>query len=515
VAESRHKTTIEVGLDTRAAKRDAQALQRVLDDAAKTAAGMTTGGGRGGGGGGGGGGGSPGGAETSGGRPAVRSGGGGIATVAGMAGGAVMGGSPGAPLQLAGAGIAGAGMAARWGAKKLGIGEPGSVLGKLGGVGSAIGGIAGAALAFGAGGMSAMYADAQKAAAINQALGRARFYGVGGASSPTLSQGGLAGLVNKHGGDIGKALAEARSRSSGMREAAKQGFGPQEASQMMEQAGQIAGFRGSGLGPGMFGLARRGVGVGAMGQFAGAMAPGVGGIGGRSTMRDVISMAMSAEGGGLRGRRVEQILGAIASHVERMGQQGLDVNIPGIQQFVGRGLRMGGPMSGQTLRLNQVAMGLSGAFGGARQRVLSPFSGLAEHAVLGSAIGKGGGPLDVAAALEAAQGDPEIARQLMVKAFGKDAAAASMAAMGAPAGMARGLASGRFGDMQAGEFALPSAPGGIEMQRMNAEGDLARIASITAGEMKSLTETVLALRSVMTDVGKLGAKFVEAMRGLP
>lgn len=452
MAESRHKVTIEVNADTRKAAQAIRGLEGALDHAAGKA-GAAFGGGGGSGGAGGGGGGAR----------------GAVGTGLAMAGTAYLASqqsamqiahsfasaSPAFGLQTAGALTTGAMMG-------MGGALAHSKSQTLQGVGAALGGIApgiGGLVEVGVQALNQRYQVALQKAQVDKAMGLAGLSGVGAHNQSFY------------------------------------GYGPEEAAQLSQSYGQAVGFHGKQ--PDIFPWLRRGVGLGALAGYRGLQAAGVGGVGdaGGEGLRRNVAMAFKE---GLRGSNVDRWLGVIAANTQGLGRQGIDVNTAGMETFIRSMQATGGAFAGQGMRLPQVAAGLSGAYGSAREMLVGPMRQFGAMAVLAQAGRSGGGIMGALAALESAEGSPEKARQAALAA-GPGAAQAYFASIGATSGMAKALA----GPMQSGVFDSTSIPaaGGLGLSEIIAKGERHRLSTMG---MKEATETIAgveSLKDVMNDLG--------------
>lgn len=283
---------------------------------------------------------------------------------------------------------------------------------------------------------------------------------------------------------------------------------PQETAALMRQFGQGVGFRGPQ--PGFLRQAALGVGVGAMAQFRGMGAPGAGGIQTPQTMGLMIRRAFQE---GLRGARIDQWLQTISQNTQQMAEQGLDVSMTGMEQFIGRMQATEG-LRGAGVRLPRIAARLGQPVMGARQQLLQPFQQLGEAAVMAQAMGAGGGMMGALGALEAGAAGPGgpagFTREAVLRAFGGgDVSQLFFAAQaGVPTGMARALA-GPLGEAQMPR-GLPGVPGvGIAAQVAQMEAGLLR--GITQEDAKSLISSIEALKSAMDTLGEAGQAVVRVI----
>ena len=202
------------------------------------------------------------------------------------------------------------------------------------------------------------------------------------------------------------------------------GMTPEQAAAIQQQFGQIAGFRGANIGTTALELANAGVSMGAAGALARTLGPGGGGIGSTGVVRRVAGSAFSQ---GLRGSRVDEYLQTIASGINQMSQQGMNVSVDNVASFaasVGAGIR--GALAASRL-MSPIQRG--------RQQLLAPFQGMMSAAVQARAFQRagefGGGITGALQAFEAMGEEGPISTVDAARDFmGDDAAALAVAGEG-------------------------------------------------------------------------------------
>lgn len=203
-----------------------------------------------------------------------------------------------------------------------------------------------------------------------------------------------------------------------------------------------------------------GLNPGALGQYAGLRAAGVGGIGGSESFAGGIAYAQ-----GLRGSKVEEYLSVIASGVKTLGEQGLQVDVGGMESFLNR--MRAGDTSTSGLQAARATSRMMGAYGGAREMITAPFQSLARMKVLQQAMQGASGPVDVLQNIERLSRSKDATSNL-TRLLGQegDAGVLALAGFGFDAETSARLASGD----------IPSRAGGVGLpgDESAAVGDLAR-----------------------------------------
>jgi len=165
-------------------------------------------------------------------------------------------------------------------------------------------------------------------------------------------------------------------------DAERYGYGPEEALGIAGAFAGGAGRTGASAARAMA-FARAGISPGSAGAYFGLTAAGAGGFGSASPE----SMAGLAQAQGLRGSKVDEFLGIIASATTSLASQGMKLDLASSEEFARR-LNSTAGFAGQGLAQARAVSTLGGIAGGARGRLLAPFSGLAEQFAMAQALSR-------------------------------------------------------------------------------------------------------------------------------
>lgn len=165
------------------------------------------------------------------------------------------------------------------------------------------------------------------------------------------------------------------------------GLLPEESMSAMLGFAGAAGFDGALDGQQVLRMSRSSVGIGTAGAFRGLGAAGAGGTG------DVNPSAFIAlaQQSGLMGSKADEYLSRIASATSSLAEQGMHLDIGETDKFLRMlsGAEGAGNFSG--LAQSRAVGQLTGSASGARGRILAPYQGMTENAVLMQALQSGGG----------------------------------------------------------------------------------------------------------------------------
>lgn len=251
-------------------------------------------------------------------------------------------------------------------------------------------------------------------------------------------------------------------------------------------------------------IARSGVSPGAAGAYLGTTAAGAGGLG-RATPEAMIGLAQAQ---GLRGSKVDEFLGIIASATSSMATQGMKLDMAATEQFTRR-LQGTGSFAGQGLAQARAAATVAGTVGGARQKLLSPFSGMAETAIMADAMSRSSSVQGAARLLE--QVDPSAVSGMFGRSgfgdmIGLDLARSMTVDQGAD------IAGGRLGSGDA-KYGMVSAGGkGMAIKQQEARGDWALMNRIDEKKAIQILEAQLENQKYVLDMGKFATGILEELK---
>jgi len=509
MAESRHRTTIEIRADNRQALREINQVQSALGKASQSAGGLMGGGGGGGGGAAGGG---PGGGASSG--PPARSGGGAVGAqrAVGQALTGISGAYAGAMAGAMG-GSATAGIGAIGQAITAGLAPIAGMLSqsKYGGARWAGMGMAAALPVIGG-----YWSGKQRAAAQYMQLMQQRsemlanMQGVG-------VEGGIWARTQARG-------SAAFSPTGALTGAAIWGYKPEQAITMgtafAKEVGRVITREERGMLTGqgaysLWGMSRMGLSTGAAARFMGVTAEGgitkgpISNI--AQALKKHIDLAWSR---GLRGSKVDKWLSTIATATEGLAKQGLEIDPLKVFRFTNAMAFAG--MKG--MRPAAFTATMMGELGGARQQLLAPFKGLAQQAIIAQAA-RGGGGLMGTLERVGEMGPAEAFRAQSL--LGKGASPYVLAALGMPLGIAqkgaRGIAAGGApgmggGFMGYGESALATFD---ELQRTGITyGTQGRVQIMHQTWDRNMRTALMAQKKVQSAMASWGADSVKLIKDI-
>lgn len=212
------------------------------------------------------------------------------------------------------------------------------------------------------------------------------------------------------------------------------GYSAEESAAMQLQFAEQAGFTGPGSSRAdIFKLSRSGIPLTALAQMHGLMA---GGMGARNV--DISRSARIAQEAGLSGSKAADFLGKIASATSAMAEQGITMNMASVDEM-SRAIMGAGGRGMEVARVNQALMS---PIASAKQRLAAPFQQLGEMAVLQQALSAGGGYLGAMEALEGMT--PGDVRGGLISGFGRRMTAGYLSGS-APVTLARAVAAEGFG----------------------------------------------------------------------
>jgi len=162
--------------------------------------------------------------------------------------------------------------------------------------------------------------------------------------------------------------------------AERYGYGPEEALGIASAFAGGAGRTGASSARAMA-FARAGVSPGAAGSYFGLTAAGAGGFG----RADPESMVGLAQAQGLRGSKVDEFLSIIASATTSLASQGMKLDLASSEAFARR-LNNTSGFKGQGLAQARAVSTMAGIAGGARQRLLAPFTDMADQYTMALAL---------------------------------------------------------------------------------------------------------------------------------
>jgi hypothetical protein len=514
VAETRHKTVIEVHADIEPAKRKVADLQAAINRLASAAGGVVVGAAGGAAAGAAAGAGA---GQASGGQPGARPGQG--SDEGGGQGRAVkqtlMGQTAAQMIQSFGGGlpgmVAGSGMMLQGILRSAGeqmMKSTNALFGRLGQsfAGGLIGNVVGPMMALGGAGVSAAMGVANQRRMFNMSLNQATLSGVMG-MAPKGKWSAWAG------GDTGEEQARARfflGTGKGHKgHLADTGWDPQAAAQTLLQWGQAKGTifgGGSGFARAQTALrvARSGASLGVAAQYAGLAARGAGGA--DVGVERQIALAQQQ---GMRGSGIDRWLSMIASNTQSMAQQGFDLNLGAHDKLVRSILGTEG-MKKSGYRAIQAAGMLGRQPMQAKQMLLGGLASVGPSAMIAAAAQGGGGIMGMAQSLEAMGRDPDAVRKQINELYGPEVAALFYAQQGMTTGMGRGLA-GKLGKPIGEQKMMTWDPGELERVRVRAQAS--RMGAIDHAASKNLIESQENLTNALVHLGGIFESFLQLIKG--